>query len=99
MVCWAKAHLRYRWPKIHGLMLTSPLKLMLVNQQQFANQEIVTWPRKAFSKDISKLEFNGDMRKADDFAIIFILNEMIIHTISLVRSWKIGFSVLQLEEG
>lgn len=46
------------------------------NQQQFTNQELMTWLRKTFGEDICKLLVSGDMWETYDATIIFILNEM-----------------------
>ena len=62
-----------------SLVLTPPLKLMMVKQQQFAKQELMAWPRQSFGEDIHKLEFTGNMWKTNDLAIIFISNKMTIH--------------------
>ena len=52
---------------------------MLVNQQQFANKEVMTCPGKIFGEDICKLLVSGDMWKAYDIVIVFIPNEMTSH--------------------
>eukprot|EP00268_Persea_americana_P026480 TRINITY_DN25910_c0_g1_i1.p1 TRINITY_DN25910_c0_g1~~TRINITY_DN25910_c0_g1_i1.p1 ORF type:complete len:128 (+),score=16.22 TRINITY_DN25910_c0_g1_i1:94-477(+) len=64
---------------IQGHVLTSPIKLMLVNPQQFANKEVMTWPGKTFGEDICKLLVSGEMWKAYDIVIVFIPNEITSH--------------------
>ena len=54
------------------LVLTPPLKLMMVKQRQFANQELMVWPRQSFGEDVCKLEFTENMWKTNDLEIIFI---------------------------
>ena len=60
-------------------VLTPPLKLMMVKQQQFANQELMAWPRQAFCENVRKLEFTGNMGKTNDLAVISIMNKVTIH--------------------
>ena len=50
-----------------------------INKHQFANQELMLRSWECFSENVGNLQIRGDVRKADDIALVFISNKMAIN--------------------